>query len=78
MLDQCNTLMPIQDAVHCVMGKRFSRITVHSWRKTGKLECVKAGRQWFCTVGDVRAMVARETKEAKKNMQWHDSPDQTP
>lgn len=64
--NQTYKLLPIQDAVEQATGRRFHRLTVHAWRRSEKLAATKIGQQWFCTVEDVRQMVARETEAAKQ------------
>ena len=55
--------MPIVEAVELEAGKRFHRLTVHKWRRTGRLTgCVRIGREWHCTRQDVASMLIRDSQ----------------
>ena len=60
-------LMPIAEAVKAETGKLFHHITLLRWRKDGRIQnCKKVGRQWFCTINDVREMIERDTQKSSE------------
>jgi predicted site-specific integrase-resolvase len=66
MVNQQLPLLSMSQSVREATGRDFHIVTIRKWRREGRLRgCVKIGREWFCTVEDVRQMIMRDTERAQ-------------
>jgi len=64
MSNASSKLLPLTEAVFEVTGQRFHRLTIHGWRRSGKLVATRLGRQWFCRLEDVERMLREQSAPA--------------